>query len=309
MTTNEFYFTSCNGKTQIHCIEWAPETTPRAVIQIAHGISCHVARYEPLAEFLCANGFAVVGNDHLGHGLSRTNEEDALFFGENSGWELVVGDLRQLTMQIHDKYPGIPVILLGHSMGSFLARSYAIRFQDGIDGLILSGTGQQNPALVSAGSIAANAEIRRHGPRYRSEKLNSMVFGQYNKNFMPARTPYDWLTRDTDVVDRYIADPKCGGVPTVGLFRDMMHGIALISQEKNLQRMNKNLPVLFFAGDMDPVGECGKGVIRAYAGFLKAGMEDVTLKLYPGGRHEMLNEINRDQVRQDILWWLNAKLA
>lgn len=309
MTKTDFFFRSCNEKTQIHCIEWLPEGEPRAVVQIAHGISSHVARFEPLAAFLCGHGIAVVGGDHLGHGESLDSEEDRLFFGENSGWELVLGDMRQLTGLIHQRHPGKPLFLLGHSMGSFLSRGYVIRFADGIDGLILSGTGQQSSTLVRAALKLAETEIRLHGARYRSESLQKLVFGQYNRGFEPARTGYEWLTRDEAVVDRYVADPACGGTPTVGLFRDMMHGIELMSRKKNLRRMNKAMPVFFFAGDKDPVGERGRGVLRSYMHFLDVGMEDVTLKLYAGGRHEMLNETNRDQVRRDILAWIEARLA
>ena len=309
MTEKEFFFVSCNERTPIHCILWLPEGEPRAVVQIAHGISSHVRRFAPLAEFLCGHGFAVAGNDHLGHGRSVDGEENRLFFGENSGWELVLGDMRKLTVQLKARFPGLPVFLLGHSMGSFLARCYAIRFPQGVDGLILSGTGHPSPALVSTALTVADREIRRHGSRWQSKRLSGLVFGQYNRNFAPARTPYDWLTRDETVVNRYISDASCGGIPTAGLFRDMMYGIRFMCREKNLCRMDKTLPVYFFAGEMDPVGECGKGVLRAYMAFIRAGMEDVTLKLYPGGRHEMLNEINRSQVRQDILWWLESKLA
>lgn len=309
MTKNEYFITSCNGKTPIHCMEWLPETEARGIVQIAHGIASHIARFAPLAEYLCAHGFIVAGNDHLGHGQSIQCEEDKLFFGESRGWELAIGDMRSLTMLLREKHPGIPLVLLGHSMGSFLARSYVIRFKDGIDALVLSGTGQQPAAMVKTGLALCDMEIRRHGPRFFSKMITNMAFGAYNRAFAPNRTEFDWLSRDAHNVDLYVADAFCGGMATVGLYRDMLGGILFISKAENAARMNKKLPVFFFAGDKDPVGENGAGVIRAYKSFLDAGMEDVTLKLYAGGRHEMLNEINRPQVYDDLRCWIESKLA
>lgn len=305
----EFSLLSNNEKTQLHCVAWLPDGPPRAILQIAHGVCSYVSRFEPLAEFLCARGFAVYGHDHLGHGQSVSSPEDRLFFGEEGGWDFVVEDLRAMTNRIHMEHPGLPVFLLGHSMGSFIARCYAIRFQDGIDGLLLSGTGQQPAALLRTGIAVSKFEIKRKGARSRSGMLQNLMFGSYNKGFEPRRTQYDWLSRDTEIVDRYAADPSCGGVTTAGLVRDMLGGMVYMSKPQNIARMNKALPVLFFAGNEDPVGEKGAGVIRAYNAFLNAGMEDVTLKLYTGGRHEMLNETNREQVRQDVLDWMEAKLS
>ena len=212
---------------------------------------------------------------------------------------------------LHDataaKYPGKPYFLFGHSMGSFLARTYLIRFRSGLDGAVISGTGQQSALLVSGGKAMSALEIRRHGPRYKSELLNKMAFGSYNDKLGTVRTACDWLSRDPETVDKYVADPLCGFVPSAGLLNDMMGGIAFISRQKNVDRMKRDLPVLFMSGDCDPVGEQGKGVIRAYKAFLKAGLTDVTMKLYHGGRHEMLNETNRQEVYQDILNWLNNK--
>ena len=308
LTKREFFFESADRKTQIHCIEWLPEAPPCAILQLAHGIASHISRFEPLAEYMCARGIAVVGNDHLGHGESVAGEENRMFFAETGGWDMVLADMRRLTELLHTAFPDVPIFLLGHSMGSFLARCYAIRWQEGIDGLILSGTGQQPAALISAGRTMAEGEVRSKGARFQSEKLQKLLFGSYTKQIKPCRTPLDWLSRDPEVVDRYAADPQCGGTPTASLVCDMLGGIAYMSRPKNLKRMNTALPVFFFSGDADPVGEYGKGVLRAYQAFLGAGMKDVTLKLYHGGRHEMLNETNREQVRGDILGWVNAKL-
>ena len=192
-------------------------------------------------------------------------------------------------------------------MGSFLVRTYLIRHRSGLDGAILSGTGQQQKALVSGGLLLSKMEIKRHDVNYKSKLLNDIAFGKYNDSFGHTRTPYDWISRDEAVVDEYIADPMSAYIPSAGLFHEMMRGIAFITNQKNVARMKKTLPVYFFSGDKDPVGENGKGVMRAYKSFLNAGMTDVTMKLYHDGRHEMINELNRDEVFRDVLSWLDGK--
>lgn len=304
---SDYTFRSCDNKTDIRVRRCVPDGAVRGVVQIAHGIAEHVERYDRFAAFLAENGFAVVANDHLGHGKSMANESCRGFFADNGGWELAVGDMRRLCRLTSDEYPGLPYFLFGHSMGSFLSRTFIIRFPELLSGVILSGTGQQAPALLTCGKLLGSVEIRRHGRRYVSSKLDKLAFGAYNKGFMPTRTSYDWLSRDTDEVDKYIADPLCGFMATSGLFHDMMGGLKFIGDDRNIERMRKDLPVFFLSGTQDPVGENSKGVLRVYNSFLGAGMEDVTLKLYPGGRHEMLNELNYQEVQRDALTWLCAK--
>jgi len=207
------------------------------------------------------------------------------------------------------KYPGIPYFLLGHSMGSFLARSFLIKYQTGLAGCILSGTGQQSGLLLNAGLAAAAIEKRLHGVRYQSARLNSLSFGSYNAHIRPQRTPYDWLSRDEFIVDRYMDDEDCGFVPAVGLFIDMLTGLKFIGNRKNVSKMRKDIPILFISGEQDPVGEYGKGLQRAYALMADAGCSDLTLKMYPGARHEILNELNRQEVYQDILEWMMSKIT
>ncbi|MBR1497791.1 MAG: lysophospholipase [Oscillospiraceae bacterium] len=298
---------SSDGRTQLRVRYCLPEGTPRGVVQIAHGIAEHVERYDGFSAFLASHGYVVTANDHLGHGKSVQDPKDLGFFAEKGGWELVVDDMRRLYTRTSGDYPGLPYFLFGHSMGSFLARTYLIRCGHGLRGVILSGTGQQPPAAVTAGLLLGKREIARRGGHYRSEKLNNMAFGSYTRGIVPLRTVSDWLSRDPAEVDRFVADPLCGFVPTAELFYAMMHGIAFNQNKKNLARMEKSLPVHFMSGAADPVGAYGKGVIRAYRSFLDAGMLDVSLKLYAGGRHEMLNEINRDEVCQDVLSWLESK--
>ena len=304
-TMNEFTFPSCDGVHEIYARQWLPEGPVRAVVQIAHGVAEHIARYDDFMQFLTEQGIAVVGNDHLGHGRSTRSADELGYFGVEKGWNHVVGDIHRLHRKIKGEYPDVPVFLFGHSMGSFLSRTYAILNGEDLDGLILCGTGHQSKAMVSAGLTASALEIRRHGPDYRSEMLNDMAFGSYNKEFEHVFTPSDWISRERSVVDRYLADPYCGFLPTAGLFHEMMRGISYVTDNGNIRKMPKDLPVLFISGAADPVGENGKGVMRAYSAFIGAGMMDATLKLYPGARHELLNETNKEDVYMDVLCWLN----
>ena len=300
-------FLSCNGKTQIHVRRCTPVGRIIGVVQIAHGIAEHIERYDDFAAFLAENGFLVVGNDHLGHGKSINDESDLGFFAENGGWQLVVGDMRKLFEATHAEFPDVPYFLFGHSMGSFLSRTYIIKYPKGLDGVILCGTGQQTPPIVASGKLLARL-VRRDGARKKSDLINSVAFGSYNNRIKPRRTDFDWLSRDSAVVDRYIADPLCGFIPSVDLFLNMLEGIEFIGAPKNISRMEQSLPVFLISGEEDPVGEYGKGVMRVYKAFLDAGMTDVTMKLYPDCRHELLNELNRDEVMADILGWLKTRL-
>ena len=305
---HDFRFLSTDGKHKVFARECTPDGEVRAVLQIAHGVAEHIYRYAPFMEFLADNGFVVVANDHLGHGKTAENEQELCFFAEKDGWNDVVSDMDQLHKLTAAKYPDVPYFLFGHSMGSFLTRTYIIDHPEGLKGVIISGTGQNPAAVVAAGKLVAKLEMIDNGPMYHSPKLDKLAFGSYNKIYDKVRTDYDWLCRDEAQVDKYIADPLCGFIPTCSLFRDMMSGIKIVTTQKNLESMNKDTPVYFMSGDMDPVGECGKGVKLAYENFKKAGMKDVSIKLYKDGRHEMLNELNKDEVYSDILAWINSKI-
>ena len=304
----DFYFQSSTGRTSIHALKCVPDGKPRAVVQIAHGIAEHIDRYRPFIEFLADNGFAVAGNDHLGHGKSIRVPEEQGFFAEKDGWWRVVDDMDKLHDIMSKEYPELPYVLFGHSMGSFLTRTYLIKHPDKYDAVILSGTGHQSPALVLGGNAAASVMAKLNGAMGDGTKLDSLAFGSYLSKIENPRTKFDWLSRDAEQVDMYIADPLCGFVGKIGLYRDMMQGIKFITDKKNIAQMSKEKPVYFMSGDGDPVGDYGNGVERAYKAFCDAGLHDVFMRLYPGGRHEMLNETNKEQVYQDILNWLNEKI-
>lgn len=301
-------FLSCNRRTKIHTMIWQPDTgvPVRGIVMLSHGVAEHVRRYEDFAAFLTRHGFLVAGNDHIGHGES-VEGVGLGSFGLTGGWAVAVGDMHQFHTQLLERYPRLPCFLFGHSMGSFLSRTYIIRYRLGLDGVIFSGTGHQSRAVVNLGKAAAERVLKRRGAAYQSPFLNKLAFGSYNKGFA-GRTLFDWLSRDEAEVDRYMEDPLCGFVPAASIFAEMMKGIAYITNPQNQQRMRKDLPVLFLSGDADPVGENGRGVMRAYRSFLDVGMEDVSLKLYHEGRHEMLHERNKAEVYADILSWLEGKL-
>ena len=308
MVRHEFTFPSADGKTNIHAVEWLPEGGVRAVLQISHGVAEYILRYEPFAEYLTDRGFAVVGHDHLGHGDSVAEGASRLYFGPKGSWNWVVDDIYTRRDLAGKRFPGVPYFLLGHSMGSFLVRTYLIRYPGTVDAAVIMGTGQQSPALIAAGKAIAAGESARIGEDRASPIVEKLAFGAYNKIFAPNRTNSDWLSVSTANVDRYLADPLCSGIPTSGLFREMLGGLTFIAKPENLKKMNVHIPILFISGAMDPVGDCGKGVQRACRSFQRAGVRDVSIRLYPELRHEILCEDCRETVFEDLYQWLSAKV-
>ena len=282
---------------------WKPDGAPRAIIQIFHGMAEHIDRYDRTACDLARKGYLVAGHNHMGHGPETPEGKLGYFYAED-GWRKIVEDGHAVSEALKERWPGIPLILLGHSMGSFMARDYIMRYPGEPDALILSGTGWYPPALCHAGRAMA----RFAPPDKPSPKINEIGFAGNNKPFQPARTPFDWLSRNNAEVDKYVADPLCGFVFTARGFYDMFGGLKALSNLSRLQSMPKALPVYFLSGAMDPVGTQGKGVETVARQFRDAGMQDVTVKLYEGGRHEMFNEINRDEVTADLIGWLNKKV-
>lgn len=302
---SEYFFPSSDGKTLIHVNQWTPMNREiRGVVQIAHGVAEYGARYAAFAQFLCEKGFVVVANDHLGHGQSLIEGRPMVYLGDENGWEHTVDDMERLRERTAAVFPGKPYFLFGHSMGSFLARTHLIRYPGRLTGCIICGTGHMSGLITAGGKLIADGEIKKLGRAAYSQKADTLAFGAYNKRFAPNRTAFDWLSVNEENVDAYIADPLCGGKTTLGLFRDMMGGLGLICKQENINKMDKDLPVFFIAGDQDPVGDMGKGVEKAHACFKKAGMKDVSLKLYHGLRHEILNEKTCQYVYLDVLTWL-----
>lgn len=307
MQARMFPYPSSDGIHTIHAREWLPEGPPRAIVQIVHGLSDHIGWYCHVGCFLAEHGFLVCGEDHLGHGHTAS---DGLFgyFAPEDGWNLVTQDVFRLRQLQAERYPDVPYFMLGHSMGSFLARTCLYRYPGQLDGVILSGTGQEPAVTVAAGKALAGLLTRLRGPRHISLLLYAMSMGAYNKAFRPNRTPCDWISRDERMVDACLADPLRRFIPTVSMYRDMLGGLQAIADPQNLSKMEISTPVYFFSGDHDPVGAMGKGVEKVVRMFRDAGCTDITVKLYPGGRHEMFNEINKQEVMDDLLAWLESKL-
>ncbi len=306
----EFTFPSSDGVHQVHAMEWLSDhEAPRAVVQLVHGLSDHIARYDHFARFLADHGFAVVGHDHLGHGKTAAGREEYGFFAQQDGWHHVSRDVHTLRNRAGDTFPGLPYFLLGHSMGSFITRRYLIDCPGTVDGCILSGTGQEPAPLIAFSRGLTSLFCKVKGPRYVSKLIAALSMGAYNNQFKPVRTGADWISRDQVVVDAYLNDPLCRFFPTVGMFHDMMLLLQYIAKPKHLSKMDPNTPIYLFSGDQDPVGGCGRGVSKVHRFFQRAGTTDLSMKLYPQGRHEMLNELNRDETYADVLVWLEAHLT
>lgn len=305
---HHFYYPSQDGETKIHAIEWIPEGDIKAVLQISHGMVEYIERYDEFATFLSKQGFYVVGQDHLGHGESVTSEERHGYFHDTHGNEYVIGDIHELRRITTAKYPDIPYFMLGHSMGSFLIRQYITMYGEGLSGVIIMGTGNQPLALVKLGKILCRIVASVKGWTYRSDFVNNMAFGGYNRTFKPARTSMDWISRSTENVDRYVKDPWCTFTFTVNAYYHMFRGMEQLLTSKNFAKIPRKLPVFFVAGKEDPVGNFGKGVTAVYKKYKNSGFEDVKLKLYENDRHEILNEPDRKQVYLDICEWLKKHL-
>ncbi len=307
MNKEHFTLKSHDGLTDLHVILWTPDQEVRAVLQLVHGMAEYIDRYHDFAAFLTGYGFAVIGHDHLGHGSSVTSQDKLGFFAESNGDVIVVDDMHLITEEAMKSFPGVPVFILGHSMGSFMVRKYLTRFSEPLQGAIIMGTGYIPKALASAGQTAAKLTTSMRGGMFRSKMLTGMALGQNNKPFAPNRTDVDWLSRNDENVDRYVADPLCGFMFTSSAYKDFFTVLKQLAKKQDFDKIKKDLPILITSGELDPVG--GSEACRKVEAELKeTGLHDVTLKLYPGDRHEILNELDRDQVYQDILSWLEKKL-
>ena len=305
--TTHFHYPSARDGCSIHALEWSPEGPPRGIVQLVHGISEHIGRYDETARFLAEHGFLVCGEDHLGHGRTVSDGSYGFFAPEN-GWTLAARDIRALRKLEGARHPNLPYFLLGHSMGSFLTRTYLILWPGTVSGAVLMGTGQEPAPLVALGRLISALECRRLGPRGVSPLVHTLSLGAYNRRFRPNRTPSDWLSRDPAEVDAFLADPLCQPRPTVSLFRDMMRALQFIARRDQLARMDPSVPVCFLSGQEDPVGGMGRGVEKVVRRFRDAGCRNLSVRLYPGARHELFHEQNRREVWADLLNWLEGRL-
>ena len=291
----------------LHVYRW-PEITPplRGIVAIAHGMAEHAARYDEFARYLNRCGYVVEAHDHRGHGRTASNDEALGFFAEENGWQRVVDDLIARLGEMRARYPQQKLILFGHSMGSFVAQQVLYQAPDAVDAAILSGSNGKPLPIGAMGRLVARIERLRLGKHGRSELLGKLTFGAFNKHFQPARTPFDWLSRDQAQVDAYIADPRCGFSCTTQMWIDLLDALGGLAKPDNRAEIPQSLPVLVMSGEADPVGVNLSELVNGYR---KVGMARVEVKLYRDGRHEMLNEINRAEVYDDIAAWLERALA
>ena len=298
----DFYFDSVSGG-KIHGCRWTPDGEVKAIVQFVHGIAEYVERYDDFAEFLNTKGILVVAEDHMGHGKSISDVTPMGCFA--GGWFAAVDDSYRLMQDTMKEFPGVPYILFGHSMGSFMTRTVLAKYPNsGITAAVICGSAWMPGTVIGAGKAVATLVCKKNGANEPSQLLQNIMFGSYNKKIEHPRTPCDWLTRDQKIVDAYVADPLCGFVPSAGLVRSMMEGLQYIQNPRNLDAMDKNLPVFFIAGGDDPVGGYGAGVEQAAEQFRKHGMEHVDVKIYPLCCHEIHNEINKQEVYNDVASWI-----
>lgn len=306
MIKEEFYYDSRDGVSKLHAVRYVPDGDEeiRCVVQIVHGMAEYVERYEEFAEYLTARGYVVTGEDHMGHGKSVGKDGKFGYFCEQDSATVLVRDMHRLKKATQALYPNVPYVILGHSMGSFIARNYMFRYGTGINAAVIMGTGMPPRKVLTLSKAVAEAQRIFLGPKHVSEFIDKQAFGKYNSEIDNPQTPVDWLSRDRERVDKYLADPLCGFTFTANGFSTLFELILRLHRQENLERVPKDLPVLFISGMADPVGDYGKGVRRSYDSLRAVGMTDIQLKLYEGGRHELLNETNRGEVAQDVYNWI-----
>lgn len=305
MISYNFTFKSEDGL-DIFVYKWEPEEIEiKGIVQISHGMAETAKRYERFAKTLTDNGYIVYANDHRGHGQTAGSVEKLGYLGDDKGFERLVDDIHRLSLITKEENPNLPLFLFGHSMGSFAAQRYIMIYKDILDGLILSGSNGNQGLLLNIGIQLAKREIKKHGAKSQSKKLNDLSFGKYNGYFKPNITEFDWLSSDREEVDKYIEDPYCGTIFTAGFFYDFLTELKAVENKDNINLIPKDLPIYIFSGDKDPVGKFGKGVIDLFNRYKNIGVKDIHYKLYKDGRHEMLNEINRQEVMKDVISWMD----
>ncbi len=292
---------------KMNMYKWEPKDkdSVKGIINIAHGMAESGIRYERFTKTLVDNGFIVYAGEHRGHGLTCSNIEDLGYICDNDGFHTMVEDLKEINNFIKEENLNLPIIIMGHSMGSFLVQRYIEEYGDTVNGAIISGTNGNPGLILNFGIFISSIEMRIRGRKAKSKLLDGMIFGTYNKRIHKNKTRVDWLTRDEEEVEKFINEPYCGTVFTTSFFNDLMKGLKVIHKEENLNKIPKNLPILIFSGDADPVGRYGKGLDNLINLYKSLGIKNLHYKIYKDGRHEMLNEINKDEVFEDIINWLN----
>ena len=306
-----FTFASTDRRTRIHAVCWRDENVqPIAVIQLIHGMVEHIGRYNEFAEYLAERGFIVVGHDHLGHGRSVVSEEDYGYFADDQPAMVLLQDIHRLRLATAYKFPELPYFMLGHSMGSYLLRRYLASQGEGLAGAIIMGTGRENEIALNAGLAMIKHEANKNGWRFRSEAVKKLTFGKDYKQFdTTGEDPSgSWLSKNEENVKAYYADPMCDFLFTLNGYWVLLSTVKFDNQKKNIEAVPKELPILFVSGEDDPVGHMGKGVKKVYNDFVKAGIADVSCRLFEGDRHEILNELDRDEVYAYIYDWLDARI-
>ena len=299
---------STDKKNNLHVYIWETAEKPEAILQISHGMKEHIGRYEEFAKFLAGNGVMVIGNDHLGHGLTAKDDSDLGYFGSEKS-KTVVDDLHAVTLYAKETYGNdVPYFLLGHSMGSFMARRYLMTYGSELSGAIISGTGSQPSAVLAGGRLVSAIIGLVKGEKFRSKLIKNMAFGTYLKRIENPKSESDWLCKDEEIVAKYDNDKFCTFEFTVDGYKTLFESIAFIQKQENINKIPKDLPIIFISGMEDPVVNYGKGVEQAYDAICSAGVKDVDIILYHDGRHEMLNETEREGVYEDILQWIKNHL-
>ncbi|MCJ8008779.1 alpha/beta hydrolase [Lederbergia wuyishanensis] len=292
---------------EIYIKKWVEtDTKPVAILQLAHGMAEHIDRYEDFAEHLVQNGIFVYGNDHRGHGETGEKSGTIGFFAKENGFDRVVDDLFRINQSIRDEYPNIPIFLMGHSMGSFLVRRYIQQYSSSVLGVILSGTAGSPGFAGKLGKLIAKWEGSIKGTKAPSPFLDRLSFGSFNKGIENPKTTFDWLSRDKNEVEKYINDPRCGFVCSSGFFYDLFEGLEKIHNPNLNQSIPKDLPMLFFSGDKDPVG--GNKVLQVIEQYKEIGLSNIESTFFKDGRHEMLNEINKHEVFLLVQKWIMTQL-
>lgn len=310
MCCKTFDFNSADGRSRVFARYWQPADRPRGVVQIIHGMSEHSGLYMEFAEYLCQAGLAVVAHDQIGHGHSVAAGQRYCFFAEYDGWNIALDDIQQVRAYVQVQWPDLPYYMFGHSLGSFLLRTYLLRpASAGLSGAVLSGSGNINQAWLKLGNLLIKLERKRLGAQGLSPLLAFVIQGGYNRQFHPNRTAADWLSSDNAMVDSYLADPFCRKLPTVGLYDDINQALPIIGKAANMKLMDSTVPLLLLSGENDPLGGNGRAVRKLRDQFEQAGCADISLRLYPGCRHALIYEQNRQEIYEDILFWLNNKIS